>query len=217
MPSIVSQTQSDSPVRIILQHHSDDDRMIPDDNLIGIKNPSSSIVHSVNELTIPADNLTQLDVLEGIEYSPSSVPTSAVLPFLTWKTTAKNPKSLNVSRPSRYYKRSSQNKSSSSSSKKVRKFISANAGSVDNDPASALLAKRLHHEELMQLHAHFKKKSIPDKLLPLSKQTYLTHGLAPFGKTIPKEGQAYVVGSDCCAKQPLQESNLEMFNQFKEK
>jgi hypothetical protein len=83
-----------------------------------------------------------------------------------------------------------------SSAKKRRKTIDKRCAPMDvADPASlVLLAKRLHHQELMELHDHFKKKQKDAKHVVSAKNTTTTHGLAPWGMSIPEKGNAYVIG-----------------------
>ena len=70
----------------------------------------------------------------------------------------------------------------------------------------------------MELHDYFKKKyNVPTTIGVSTKIEITTHGLAPHGMSIPDKGNAYVIGGDNApVKEPLMESNLEEYNQFKQ-
>jgi hypothetical protein len=87
---------------------------------------------------------------------------------------------------------------------------------VAEDPASLLLIKKLRHEDLMDLHDHFKKSRNNASTVGLAKKKTTTHGLAPWGMSIPEQGNAYEIGGDNEVKEPLMESTLERHNRFTE-
>jgi hypothetical protein len=49
-----------------------------------------------------------------------------------------------------------------------------------------------------------------------AKKNITSHSLAPSGMPIPEQGNAYVIGSAVTVKEPLVESNLEMYHRFQE-
>jgi hypothetical protein len=237
MPSIVSQTQLDSP-RITAPSHSE-----------------------YNQSDIPADNPVVLedmpllpDPLVAVEQICDDKPSPAPWSFLSWKTSIKKPMSKPVPVASffRNAKGSSVGKVSgcctTASLKKRVKIVDTPCDCAGiPDPASTILAKRLHHQYLMELHDRFKKNRMvgtvasfdnPPAMLgdksamldgespplaamldgespPLAKQQKMMHGLAPRGMSIPKKGMAYVMRVDHTVKEPVKESNQEMYNRFK--
>ena len=70
-----------------------------------------------------------------------------------------------------------------SSLKKSRKSVSKRCAAMDaaDDPASLLLIKKLRHEDLMDLHDHFKKSHKIASTAVLATKKTPTHGLAPRG------------------------------------
>jgi hypothetical protein len=248
MPSIVSQTQVDSPPRNTAACISDH---IPAEDLVDTT--VTPLVQSIHH-----------DSVVAVEKMADEPPPSSPWAFLSWKTSGKKPKAKPVQVASyvRNAKGSSGGKASfsrtSASMKKRCKIVDTPSESAAvSDPASIVLAKQLHHQYLMELHESLKKNRMvasvasvhdPSSLMsvhpvlsdaasiahfddpsPLLFDTVVSnaneekrthglarmHGLAPAGMPIPEKGMAYIVRADNVAKEPVKESNQEMYNRFK--
>ena len=203
MPNIVSQTQVDSPTfSSPFEEYVENEAKILDDSLTV---PEVSL-----NLAEDRSSFAEMPVDKGS--SPRSYP--------LWTGHAKkDTKKLYVaetpewvlSKPSDWI---------ASSAKKKRKIGGKGCAQIGvaDDPASILLAKKLRHEYLMELHDFFKKgrKDASTVLVTKTKNKSSTHGLAPRGLSIPAQGNAYVVGGSNAAKEPLIESTLERHNRFEE-
>jgi len=208
MPTIVTQTQLDSPVSCDSEEHDGKYLKVRDDS------------HTVTEdLTIIKDSVVD----------KASIPRT----FPLWTSFIKKRSEMSFAAECALAvpnsKRSSVNLASDSTASSLKKrrsiFVEPRAPTVSVDPADLRLAQKIHHDELMQLHEHFKKKqkdakpevSAKDvKPVVLVKNQISTHGLAPMGMSIPEKGEAYVIRVNDTVKEPLVESHLEMYNRFKE-
>jgi hypothetical protein len=223
MPSIVSQTQPDSPRTTALYHSEYNPTDIPVDDVV------------VGPVVQPP-----LVALVAAEQNCEDKSSPALWSFLSWKPSVKKVKAkpVQVASHFRNVKGSSSGKvsashASTSSFKKRGKIVnSPSVCPAVSDPASLLLAKKLHHEYLMELHDRFKKPAVGTvadcfkkpavgtvagggmQLSPLAKPQKTMHGLAPHGMSIPEKGKAFVMRVDNTVKEPVKESNSEMFNRF---
>ncbi len=197
MPSIVSQTQFDSPTfsSPLLDY---------DENEVKVSNVSLTVAE---DLSCVQESLV---VVDNASNSPSHSFLKSCAKTDASKLYAAAPPDWVLSKPSDW---------TVSSVKKRRKTAGKRRATSDvaDDPASLRLAHKIRHDDLMELHDHFKKNRKDSTTGGgVSKNKIATHGLAPRGMSIPEKGKAYVIGGGIVVTEPLMESTLERHNRFKE-
>ena len=207
MPTIVSQTQLDSPVIGSPELYAD--------NLMEVTDVCPTVPEDRSGIEDTSSNTVCTSGIEETLVNHASIPRSYPL----WSSSIARKDAQNlyarasdlvISKPSDWIV---------SSEKKKRKVVDKGCARKDvADPATILLVKKLRHDDLMELHNYFKKKQKVATTLGVSTKIRITtHGLAPPGMTIPDEGNAYVIGGDnATVKEALKESNLEMYNRFEQ-
>ena len=194
MASIVSQTQLDSPVSSPLEDSGENHLKVSDVNLTVSEDRSRIEETLADNASFSRTHPLRTTCAKGVAKNLYAAQTPGWL----------------ISKPSDW---------TVASAKKRRKVVGKGKArmNVADDPASVLLIKKLRHDDLMELHDHFKTKTKDVATVVLSKIKITTHGLAPLGMSIPAEGNAYVTGGGINTdKEPLMESNLERYNRFKE-
>jgi hypothetical protein len=193
MPSIISGTEVDSPVIDVAVCHDDKYPKVCDDGCTLLADPSSGAVKEriVTEVFVP----------------PFYPLWTRVAAKQAKKSPAANSETISASQL--------RDCTLSASRKRGSTIFDVPCG-LSNvvDPANLLLAKKIHHDELMELHERLKKSQDVAKPARCAKKIITRHGLAPFGMSIPELGNAYVTAGAGAVKEPLVESNLELYNRF---